>query len=525
MLQIVSYLSHSGNRIMAHDPIHQAYVSAWAYESQLCSDASRQKELGYTADAQAALETVTRGVELATQSATARTLFLLLIASACTSAAFPQSAAAPKPPTGVCLADTFPGTDGGAKVAAALASPNCFIVDATRLVGAQKASASIVLGPKQQLLLGPSEWNLSGSPNIDMQGRGASILGSSTGQTRLINNTSSGSSILVGNILQEVGKLDLEVAATITRTGGAGLEFGDRSNTNVHDLIINVGSYGIWLRNKSNGKFNNIDFGFAAINPRNERAWIQGGPFRTCCIASSQFSNITGNGGQTPLEVAGIVLDAGLDTWEFQNVDFGHIVGTNFTSLVMKDSLNVGLPPEWIRFSNTSFEGSGTGAAINISAARSVVFTNVSTGVSADHSVIIDGPEVDGVTFNAGFILYGNKEAIYIPGSAGSPKTLNFSNLQIADGSLGFPGKYCNMYVGPNVSDVKIIGNSFSPVSKAKTSQQCSLKIAKGVGDHIKVIGNVFTQGGPQAFINESSGSDIVVSDNSGVGFPARHDK
>ena len=467
-----------------------------------------------------------RGVNLARQSATAQTLFLLLIASACSSTAFPQSIQAPKPPTGVCLAETFPGADGGAKVVAALASPNCLIVDATRLIGGQKASASIVLGAKQQLLLGPSDWTLGGSPNIDMQGRGASILGSSTGQTRLINNTSSGSTILVGNILQEVGKLDLEVAATITRTGGAGLEFADRSNTNAHDLIINVGSYGIWLRNKSNGKFNNIDFGFAAINPRNERAWIQGGPFRTCCIASSQFSNITGNGGQTPPEIAGIVLDAGLDTWEFQNVDFGHIVGTNFTALVMKDSLNVGLPPEWIRFTNTSFEGSGTGAAINISAARSVVFTNISTGVSdADHSVIIDGPEVNGVTFNAGFVLYGKKEAIYIPGGAGSPKTLNFTNLQIADGSVDFPGKYCNMFVGPNVSDVKIIGNSFSPVRKAKTSQLCSLKIAKGVGDHIMVIGNVFTQGGPQAFINESSGSDIVVSDNSGVGLPARHDK
>ncbi len=169
-------------------------------------DAPRQKELGYTADAQAALETVLRGVKLARQSATAQTLFLLLIASACLLTAFSQSSGVPKPPTGVCLADTFPGADGGAKVAAALASPNCFIVDATRLIGAQKASASIVLGAKQQLLLGPSEWNLSGSPNIDMRGRGASILGSSTGQTRLINNTSSGSSVLIGNILQEVGK-------------------------------------------------------------------------------------------------------------------------------------------------------------------------------------------------------------------------------------------------------------------------------------------------------------------------------
>ncbi len=140
----------------------------------------------------------------------------------------------------------------------------------------------------------------------------------------------------------------------------------------------------------------------------------------------------------------------------------------------------------------------------------SVVFTHVSAGATnSDHSVIIDGPEVDGVTFNTGFVLYGNKEAIYIPGGAGSPKTLNFTNLQIADGSRAFPGKYCNMYVGPNVSDVKIVGNSFTPIAKAKTSQLCSLKIAKGIGDHIKISGNIFAQGGPQAFINESTGANI----------------
>ena len=424
---------------------------------------------------------------------------------------------------GRCFADRFTGADGGAKINAALADKSCVIVDATNMTGAQTASSTITLSRNQQVVLGPSQWTLNGSPNIDLAGRAARILGSTYGQTRLINNTASGSSIRIGEAFQEVGDLDLEVAASVTRTGGGGLDFAVGSaGVSAHDLLINVGYYDIWIHNKGGGTFNNINFGNAAMNPKNIMSWIQGGPINSCCIASSQFSNLIGNGGSIPPSVAGIVLDAGIDTFEFQNIDFGHIGGTNFTSLIVKDSLNKALPPEWIRFTNSSFEGSGAGSAINIAGARSVVFTNVSAAVEgSDHAIIIDGPEIDGVTFNAGFALYGNKEVIYVPGANGSPLALNFSNLQIADGSMGSPGAYCDMYLGPNVSGVKLIANSFHTLGRVKASQRCSLEIAKGSGDHIKIIANTFDQGSPQAFLSGATGKDIALLGNSGAGIPA----
>lgn len=430
---------------------------------------------------------------------------------------------------GRCFANRYAGTDGGAKINAALADASCVVVDASELTGAQKASSTITLGKNQQLLLGPSQWTLNGSPNFELSGYGAKLLGVTYGQTRLINNTASGASIHVTNLFQEVGNLDLEQAVGLTRTGGAGIDLDETATHTwaghllAHDLLINVGYYGIWAHVIKNGgdRFSNVTFGIGGLNYNNIRAWIQGGPVPSCCSASFQFANILGNGGSTPPSEAGIVMDTGLDTWEFSNVDFGHTSKTNFTGLVMDNTLGIDLAPEWARFSNFSVEGSGSGAAIRITGAKSATFTNVSAAVeSADHAIIIDGRYVNGVTFSTGFALYGNKEVIYIPGTSGSPSALNFNNMLIGDGSLGSPGTYCDMYVGPNVGGVKIIGNSFHNVGKPKISQQCSLQLAKGTGDHIRVIGNSFEQGGSQPFMNAAAGADVAVLGNSGGGPP-----
>jgi len=396
------------------------------------------------------------------------------------------------------------------------------VVDARGCAGNQTASETITLGSAVELRLGASIWTLGGSPGINMVADGAKVIGQGWGATILSTNSGTADLIQVSGTFQEIGGMALKVNSPVPRTEGAEIHLaGAHGHLNAHDLVISGGYYGIWLSTKSGGDFHNIQFNYAAGG--NWAAFIQIGPSPTCCIASSRFSNILANGGPHPPSVAGIVIDSGTDTMEFSNVDFGHISGTSFTSLWLKDSLANGHPPEWMRFANSSFEGDGEGqAAIKITGCRGCMFSNTSAGVgAATNAVVISGGQILGLSWIGGFITGGQQQAIVVSGVEG----FTISGASIGGSSHGSAGNYCDLEVHGGLSNFQIVNNVFHHFGLgARIPARCSIRIGSGPGGRFVVTGNLLEDGTGDPLMNGATGPEIYIWGNPGsrvaVGMP-----
>ncbi len=389
------------------------------------------------------------------------------------------------------------------------------IVDARECVGSQTASETITIDAPVELSLGASNWTLNGSPGINLVAEGARVIGQGYGATILASNSESADLIAVNGTFQEIGQLSLRVNPGVSRTGGAEIHLsGSHGHLNAHDLTINGGYYGIWISSKSSGDFRHIQFNF--MSGGTWGAFVQIGPSETCCIASSRFSDIVGEGGPQPPSIAGIVIDSGTDTMEFSNVDIGHIAGTSFTSLWLKDSVGNGHPPEWMRFANSSFEGDGENqTAVKITGCRACSFVNSSAGVSgrAINALVINGGMILGLDWDGGFITGGGRQAIVVAGVNG----FRLRGAIVGDSSQSQPGNYCDMDIAGGVSNFQIVNNAFEHfgVNRA-VPQRCSIRIGTGPGSRFVITGNLLLDGPGDPLINGATGSEIFIWGNPG---------
>jgi len=180
---------------------------------------------------------------------------------------------------------------------AALIAVGSGVVDARGCTGAHTTAATINIPQSTTLELGPSQWTMNGCPNISMTTEYARLTGQGIASTRLINNTAACSTILAQGLFQEVSGLDLEVAVGVTRTAGAGIDFGQSytsftgGHDYFHEMLINVGPYGIYAGSTSGGinNFYNIEFNYAPMNMSGSQAWIFGGvqPYAVTAAANA----------------------------------------------------------------------------------------------------------------------------------------------------------------------------------------------------------------------------------------------
>lgn len=450
-----------------------------------------------------------------------------------------------------CWPDLQSGVDGGAKIISCLSIlGGVGKIDSTGLVGAQTATSTISVPAKVKLEIGAAQWTMGGCPNIDLHGDGAAVIGP-TGTplktAQIINSTATCDTISWHDGLgMEVGNLDLEIAAGVTRTAGAGLH-ADASTAStghghVHDLVINTAPYKI-LEDHAGSQFGLVEHiemgGYAPINDANLIAGIWIGvadptaALSGATIASEQYNNIKAN-----TSVAGcpsdsmIHIDSGVDTLEMVNVDVGHVPNCIFTGFKMMDWSGAANPgaggraPRFSRFVNFSMEGNGLPAGI-FGGSNSNQFVNSSWAsgeqpTPADHTLVIDntaGGTIKSLSFLGGQVNSGaTKEAVY---TAWNPVAqfygLKFIGMNIGDSSENNANVYCHMYFAPDLSDFWVVDTHFHNIFGSPTTPLCSINVAAGTGDRIIITDNNF-EGSPNGLIFNATGANVTASGNIGAG-------
>jgi len=382
------------------------------------------------------------------------------------------------------------------------------IVDATALTGAQTSASTITLNKACQLRLGNVTLQLAGSPGINMTADGSSIVG--LGPVTTVLQTSSGTADIIQTTANFNSVNGVSLVSSVARTGGAGIRCKGGNGT-FGNITIDKTFNGISIIDSLSGasagnKFIDITMGFGIASSGSWHTGILLGGVASGTVTSEVFHNVNIEG-SAAFSGFMVDLDSGCDTIDFENCQFVQ-VGLGDSQCVMIHNTSTSNDPQWIRFTDCTFESGTTKEAVVITQGILINFEGCQCATS---KVAYDVSGVKALTIRDNKLVGLQNEGIILSGGT----NIRITGNRIADTSVATNGGSNSIIVAANMTDFAIQDNDFTTILSSANQPFQNILIVAGTSDRYWITGNRFVNFTSAGLNDAGTGTNKLVGFNS----------
>lgn len=393
---------------------------------------------------------------------------------------------------GICDANDYPGSDGGAKINAAESDLNCVIVDATNLTS---PTAAATVQATKPLYLGTYTFSLSGSPNINI-GNHSCVYGRGR-QSTILSTTSATADVLFTNPGNDYSCAQgVTIQSSVVRTAGAALH-----TQAGHGVFRDMLMLAMWDGIKAdvagaagNNYYDSITM-TSGGSGANWHCGILNGGVALSTVSGNFFHNLNVVADPTPYSDAEACIQDGSDGIAISDSQFVHGAGD---SVAMHfERVNGGLPPEWIKCTNCYFEGGIT--------KNSVVVDSLLT-FDCFNCYAVAG--LNGIVLNSGSYFHWHGGQIYLNQQNGvhivNALDTQFIGVRFADNSQAITNTFDDVLVDANVNNFSFIGDTFATLESLTNRPKWNIEVSPGTSNNYYVTYNIMPGSAATGAISDS---------------------
>lgn len=406
---------------------------------------------------------------------------------------------------GICDANTYAGSDAGAKINAAELDANCIAVDATNLTS---PSAAATVQATKPLYLGTYTLSVAGSPGINI-GNHSELIGKGRHNT-IISTSSATADVIFGNAGNDYSQASgFTIQSSVLRTAGAGLHI--QSGHGIYrDIEIDPVFDGIKLDVASSADVNYFDSITMTRNDGSGAAWhcgILNGGVPTGTVSGNFFHNILISSDPTTFSDAMMCIQDGSDGIAISDSQFVHGAGDSVA--LHLERVNGGNAPEWIKCTNCYFEGGPTANGVVVDSALTFDCFNCYSVSGLNGVVLNSGTDIK---WYGGQIYNNQQHGLHDVGAI----DVHVDGVRFADNSQATNNTYDDVLVDAGVNNFRISGNTFATLVSPTNKPKWNVEIAAGASNNYYIANNIMPGSAATGALSDSgTGTTKLVQSSS----------